>query len=121
MGDWCRICGENKPNERFSGKGYKIHICKQCASKPKDEFDEIDQKEEIFGYLKQSHISTKNIRRLRNLSASTNADIEKLARIVLEVAKVNPYKKRRLKVLARERRDLLEQLKETGLIYAHHY
>ena len=121
MGHWCRICGANKPNERFSGKGHKNHICKQCASKPKDEIDEIDQKEEIFGYLKQSHISTKNIGRLRNLSASTNADIAKLACIVLEVAKVKPYKKRRLKVLARERRDLLEQLKETDLIYAHHY
>ncbi len=121
MGHWCRICGENKPNERFSGKGHKSHICKQCASKQKDEIDEIDQKEEIFHYLKQSHISTKNIGRLQNLSASTNADIANLAHIVLEVAKVKPYKKRRLKVLARERRDLLEQLKETGLIYAHHY
>jgi hypothetical protein len=58
---------------------------------------------------------------LQNLSASTNADIAKLARIVLEVTKVNPHKKRRLKVLARKRRDLLEQLKETDLIYAHHY
>ena len=121
MGHWCRICGANKPNERFSGKGHKSHICKQCVSKPKGEIDEVDQKEEIFGYLKQSHISAKNIGRLNNLSASKNADIAKLARIVLEVAKVNPYKKRRLKVLARERRDLLEQLKETDLIYAHHY
>ena len=99
----------------------KDGICKQCALKPKDEIDEIGQKEEIFGYLNQSHISAKNIGRLQKISTSKNADIAKLACIVLEVAKVKPYKKRRLKVLAKERRDLLEQLRETGLIYAHHY
>jgi hypothetical protein len=121
MGHWCRICGKNKPNEKFSGKGHKNHICKQCAVKPKEEIDEIDQKEEIFGFLKQSHISAKNIGRLQILMTSENKEVAKLAGIVLDVVKVNPYKKRRLKVLARERRDLLEQLEETGLIYAHHY
>jgi len=47
--------------------------------------------------------------------------VAKLAGIVLDVAKVKPYKKRRLKVLAKERKDLLIKMKETGLIYAHHY
>jgi len=37
------------------------------------------------------------------------------------VALVKPYKKWRLKVLARERRDLLAKLDETGLIMAHHF
>ena len=74
MGHWCRICRKNKPNEKFSGKGHKNHICKRCASKPKDKIDEIDLKEEIFGYLKQSHISTKNIKRLQKLSTLQNED-----------------------------------------------
>jgi len=39
---------------------------------------------------------------------------------MLEVAQVKPYKKRRLKVLAWERRDLLQKLEDTGLILAHH-
>lgn len=47
--------------------------------------------------------------------------VAELAEIVLEVARVKPYKKRRLKVLARERRDLLQRLEETDLIYAHHW
>ncbi len=121
MGHWCRICGETKPNEKFSRKGHRNHICKVCSTKPKEEIDAIDQEEEIFGYLKQSHISTKNIGRLQKLATSKNAEIAKLAGIVFEVAKVKPYKKQRLKVLAKERRDLLEQLEETGLIFAHHY
>jgi hypothetical protein len=39
---------------------------------------------------------------------------------ILDVAQVKPYKKRRLKVLANERKDLLQKLEETGLILAHH-
>jgi hypothetical protein len=119
-GRYCRICGTIKPNERFSGKGHRDHICKECVRKPKVEIDEIDKKEEIFSYLKQSHISNKNMKRLKLLAESESDKIAKLAYIVLEVAKVKPYKKRRLKVLARERRDLLEKLEETGLILAHH-
>jgi hypothetical protein len=42
-----------------------------------------------------------------------------LASIVFEVARIKPFKKRRLKMLAEKRRDLLEKLEETGLIYAH--
>ncbi len=76
--------------------------------------------QEIFGYLKQSHISDKNVKRLKLLVNTESDKIAKLANIVLEVANVKPYKKRRLKVLARERRDLLEKLEETGLILAHH-
>jgi len=67
MGHWCRICGETKANEKFSGKGHKNHICKQCALKPKEKIDEVDQTDEIFGFLKQSHISSKNIGRLKRL------------------------------------------------------
>ena len=69
----------------------------------------------------QSHISKKNVERLIILADSENKKISELAGIVLEVAKIKPYKKRRLKVLTRERRDLLEKLDETGLIFAHRY
>ena len=88
---------------------------------PKEKREAIEQEEEIFNYLKQSHISKKNVSRLNTLALSENPKIAEYASIVLEVAKVKPYKKRRLKVLARERRDLLQKLKETGLIFAHHY
>jgi len=66
MGHWCRICGRILPNERFSGKGHKNHICKKCSTLPKDEIDRTDQIEEIFQYLRQSNISKKNLIRLQN-------------------------------------------------------
>jgi hypothetical protein len=81
----------------------------------------IEHEAEIFGYLKQSHISKKNIVRLRVLSESSDEHIAMMATLVIEVAKVKPYKRKRLKVLASERADLLVQLEETGLIYAHHW
>ena len=121
MGHWCRICGKTKPNEKFSGKGHRNHICKECSKAPKEETDAIDQEDEIFGYLKQSNISRMNIVRLEKLKASKNERISELASIAFDVAKIKPNKKRRLKFLARENRELLLKLEETGLIMAHHY
>jgi hypothetical protein len=88
---------------------------------PKEERSAIEQEAEIYGFLKQSHISEKNVSRLRKLAACNDPRIAELAALVIEVAKVKPYKKRRLKVLARERRDLLSALERTGLIDAHHH
>ena len=31
-GHYCKICGEYKANEKFSGKGHAAHICKICAA-----------------------------------------------------------------------------------------
>ena len=36
QGHYCRICGEYKANEQFSGKGHARHICKECQSLPED-------------------------------------------------------------------------------------
>lgn len=87
----------------------------------KQEREAVEHEDEVFGYLRQSHISDKNVSRLRELAKSPNARIAELAEIVLGVAEVKPHKKRRLKVLARDRRDLLQKLDETGLIMAHHW
>lgn len=35
-GHYCKICGDRKPNEKFSGKGHAQHICSQCWSLPKE-------------------------------------------------------------------------------------
>ncbi|MDE7219876.1 MAG: hypothetical protein K2O45_09675 [Oscillospiraceae bacterium] len=31
QGHYCKICGEYKANEKFSGKGHAAHICKSCS------------------------------------------------------------------------------------------
>lgn len=40
-GHYCKICGEYKANEKFSGKGHAAHICKSCASLPAEKQAEL--------------------------------------------------------------------------------
>ena len=82
---------------------------------PRDEREAIELTEEISGFLRQSNISKKNIARLRVLSQAQNEEVAELAGVVLEVALVKPHRRRRLKLLARQRPDLLERLETTGL------
>lgn len=108
-----------RANERFSGKGQRIHVCKRCQRLPKSERRAIEDGDDIFGFMHQSHISSKNVARLEQLVKSETPQVASLAAIVLEVARVTPYKRRRLKILARNHRDLLRRLEETGLVFAH--
>ena len=57
--------------------------------------------------------------RLEQLAKSETPQVASLAAIVLEVARVTPYKRRRVNILARNHRDLLRRLGETGLVFAH--
>lgn len=43
-GHYCKICGEYKSNESFSGKGHAQHLCKEfmaCATKDCTETEKI--------------------------------------------------------------------------------
>ena len=119
MGHYCRICGRQRPNEQFSGKGHKIHLCKRCQAMPKNERRAVEDQDDIFRFLKQSHISEKNVIRLRQMAKSDNPQVASLAEIVLEVARLRPYKTRRLKFLGQKHPELLRKLEDTGLIFAH--
>jgi hypothetical protein len=63
MGHHCRICKQERPNEQFSGSGYKIRICKRCNTTPKRERQVIEGMDDIFRFLRQSHISDRNVAR----------------------------------------------------------
>ena len=107
-----------EPMKKISGKGHRIHVCKECARLPARERQFKEEEDEVWGFLSQSNISKKNLARLKALAASPNPEIASMARLVLEIGKAHPRKRRRLRFLAKERRDLLAQLEETGLIYA---
>jgi hypothetical protein len=57
--------------------------------------------------------------RLGQMAKSDNPQVASLAEIVLEVARIKPYKTRRLKFLARKHPELLRKLEDTGLVFAH--
>lgn len=118
MGHYCRICGRQPPNEQFSGKGHKIHVCKRCQAMPKSERQVIENMDDIFRFMRQSHISEKNVARLEQMVKSENPRVASLAAIVLKVAQVKPYRTRRLKFLAQRHSELLQELEDAGLILA---
>lgn len=119
MGHYCRICRRERANERFSGKGHRIHVCQRCQKLPKSRRRAIEDRDAIFGFMHQSHISQKNVARLEKLAKSNEPQVASLAAIVLEVARITPYKRRRIKILASKHRNLLRKLEETGLVFAH--
>ncbi|GHV04670.1 MAG: hypothetical protein LBH32_03390 [Dysgonamonadaceae bacterium] len=41
QGHYCKICGEHKANEKFSGKGHSIHICRDCEALPQERKNEL--------------------------------------------------------------------------------
>jgi hypothetical protein len=83
---------------------------------PSEKRKRIETIDEIEGFLEQSNISPQNIRRLEVLSKSDNHEIQSLAALVLEVAKAHSRKRKRLKFLAQNQRDLYDRLKEKGFI-----
>ena len=95
MGHYCKICGRERPNEQFSGKGHRTHVCKQCARMPKEQRRVIEAEEEIFGFMAQTHISDRNLSRLQTLSDSPIRRITQLATPMLEVVTSLPRKKRK--------------------------
>lgn len=40
-GHYCKVCGEYKANEKFSGKGHAAHICKACSRLPPEKCSEM--------------------------------------------------------------------------------
>ena len=72
---------------------------------------------EIVGFLHdQSRISEKNIERLRELSSWKDRDVSEPATVMLEVARVAPGKRRRLRLIRSSRPEVWKRLIEVGLI-----
>jgi len=87
MGHYCHICGRTRANEKFSGRGHRDHICKDCQRLPREERDRVTCLDELYGFLEQSHISQKNIDRLGILTRHADSEVRKLADLVLDIAR----------------------------------
>lgn len=80
------MCSQVRPNEAFGGKGEHARICRQCRALPPAKRDVLKCEHEIVGFLEQSHVSEKNMARLRVLASSGNSRISDLAAVVLDVS-----------------------------------
>lgn len=115
MGHYCRFCGRIRANEKFTGKGHKTHVCKDCQKLPKASREKTEVTEELFGYLAQSRISKKNKKRLQELVEHSDPHINQLAGLLLEVAKIAEGKRRRWRRVRETDPDLYFKCKKAGL------
>ena len=114
MGRRCRICGRERPNEKFGGKGYAASVCRDCRQLPKAEQQRILATDEVWGFLYQTNISAKNIARLESLASIEDPDFQELRTLVLEIARVRPQKRKRWKNVWLERPDLYRKVIAAG-------
>jgi len=57
MGHYCRICGRTRANEKFSGKGHRNHICKDCTCKSRSKSKNNVLNESVFAIQYQSELN----------------------------------------------------------------
>lgn len=112
MGHYCRICDRERPNEAFTGRGHRNHVCKQCQRLPHDQRRKIEHLDELAHFLSQSNISAKNMQRIEGLTKSADPEVRDWAAAILAVARRFPRKRRRYVRMAREQPDLLRRLRQ---------
>jgi hypothetical protein len=117
MAHYCRICCSSLTNEKFSGGGHRIHVCRECQRLPSDQREAIQAEHDMYNFLyRQSPISAKNLNRLRLLAASKHLRTAELASLVLAVALATPGKRKRLGRLRHNHPDLFEKLEALGFL-----
>lgn len=95
QGHYCRVCGELKANEKFSGKGHAAHICKNCASLPHAERLEKQTLRRIES-MAFRHLSESEIKWLRGKMKDKRQDVSKAAREIHGV-RFPRYERNRIK------------------------
>ncbi|MFC1758604.1 hypothetical protein ACFL2H_07525 [Planctomycetota bacterium] len=115
MGRYCKVCGNDRPNEAFGGKGLRSVICNRCRRLPKEQRNRALWLDEVLGFLEQSNISPKNIERLRMFEKCEIDDVVQLAVFVRQVAEVKPRKKKRWQWIREKQPDLFTQAVDLGL------
>ena len=85
---------------------------------PREHRERIERLDELHGFLRQSTISQRNVKRLEILRDSTEAEVATLAKLILDVARVLPSKRSRWLELAQRDRPLFDRaLSALGMEY----
>jgi hypothetical protein len=82
-GHYCKICGEHKANENFSGKSHAAHICKACASKSPAEQSEAMTINRLHG-MTFRRLSEAEMTWLKNRRSDSRPEVRELARQAFE-------------------------------------
>lgn len=79
QGHYCKICGEYKANEKFSGKGHAVHICKSCSRLSAAEKAEAQTMNRLMG-LPLRHLNQGDKKWLENRIHDSRPEVAGLAR-----------------------------------------
>jgi len=95
------MCGRSLANERFSGRGHRDHVCRECQKLPAAEKVRRRALNHMEGMLEQSRISEKNVSHLRSPASSPAADVAEWAAVLLDIARLHPGRRHRMRRLKR--------------------
>lgn len=76
-GHYCKVCGQYKANEKFSGKGHAAHICKACAKLSPKEKAENTTLNRLYDL--PWHLSKEQIKWLRNRTHDQRPEVRAAA------------------------------------------
>lgn len=82
-GHYCKVCGEYKTNEKFSGRGHAAHICKACASLPPEKQAEIMAVTRLLNL--PWRLSKEQLAWLRNRTKDRRPEVRALAQHIYEM------------------------------------
>ena len=77
QGHYCKVCGEYRANEKFSGKGHAAHICKRCASLPLEERNRQSTLTRMYNLPWQ--LSKEDVAWLKKLCSDSRPEISEAA------------------------------------------
>lgn len=90
-GHYCKVCGQHKANEQFSGQGHSAHICKACARLTATEQAEAMTLTRLYN-LPASRLDDSDKKWLENRTRDKRPEVQELA---TEIYRVHfPYARR---------------------------
>ena len=116
MGRYCVICGLERPNEAFSGRGHGIGICKKCDKMPKSARQRIMDEDFMAQALEQKNISEKNVAYFNEMRLRYPDSLGERAAVMAELGSVHPRKRKRYGFLYHNRRELFDRMVRLNMI-----
>ena len=81
-GHYCKVCGEYRANEKFSGRGRGSHICKRCMSMPLEERN-ANEKLQKINRMESRKLSASELNWLRRKTKDSDEAVREAAAIAL--------------------------------------
>lgn len=84
-GHYCKVCGEIKANEQFTGKGHASHICKKCSKKAGPQQAEEIAINRIYKLVRYSNLSKQNRKMLEAYLHDRRENVRLASQEVMEM------------------------------------